>query len=390
MKAIIVGAGIGGLSAAIALHKVGIETVVYESSREVRAEGAGLGIGANAVQVMDALGLGSDLRQQGKLLNELHIRTEAGKLLQRTKTAALTARFGPFNVTVHRGELLELLLRAVGEQGTEIRTGKTFVRLRQQAGRITASFADGSTDEADLLLAADGIHSAVRKEVLPGALPRYAGYTCWRTVVRPDARELPAEEVGVFTETFGRRGRFGIVPLTDRRIYWYACVNAREADPDWRAATVQRLEERFAGYHAPIPQLLALSRQAPLLHRDILFLPPLKRFVYGRAVLLGDAAHATTPNMGQGAGQALEDAMVLAVQLREHGRGAVDEALAAYDRQRVRRAATITRLSNRIGRIAQLEGRLPAALRDTLMPLVPNRIMEKQLEFLYDVNLGKL
>jgi len=146
--------------------------------------------------------------------------------------------------------------------------------------------------------------------------------------------------------------------------------------------------KRFEGYHEPIPQILAQTSDNQLLQHDIYYLPPIRRFAFGRIVLLGDAAQAMTPNMGQGAGQSIEDAVILASHLKQNP--AIKEALERYERERIGRSGQITRMSNRIGAIAQLHGRVSVALRDALFPFIPARILEQQLKYLYDVRLEGL
>lgn len=384
MNVLIIGAGIGGLSAAIALRKIGMNVRVFESKPEVRFNGAGLGLGTNAAAALHRLGLGASLQQLGKPMEQIAILSREGKPLSRAAADELKSKYGPDQVTVHRADLLGLLIDAL-EPGDIVKTGKVCTKFEQNEHGVQVWFDDGSTEEGDLLIGADGIRSTIRGAVRPEAQPRYSGYTCWRAVVDASSFQYNPD---VFSETWGRKGRFGIVPLAGNRIYWFACVNAPFADPAMKRVTISDLQKRFADYHKPIPQLLDLSRHERLLHHDIEYLPPIDRFCYGRVVLIGDAAHAMTPNMAQGAGQAIEDALFLA----EHLRRAPDirQALQGFERDRVKRAGTITRMSGRIGRVAQLEGRLPVALRDAIFPYIPNSLMKKQLEYVYNVSLDRV
>jgi len=386
MKAIIIGAGIGGLCAAIALRKIGMDVSVFESKPEVRFAGAGLGIGANAVRALQQLDVGSEVLREGKALKEVRILTSAGKLLQRTDSAVISRKYGLDNVTIERGALLEVLMQALGSDRI-VQTGKACRRFEQNGSGVKAWFEDGSAEEGDVLIAADGIHSAIRSALLPNVKPRYAGYTCWRAVVQADPNRIPYDP-NVFIETWGRRGRFGMVPLSNDRMYWFACVNAKARDPRFESYTAEDLAERFESYHAPIPQLLKQTSDRELLHHDIYDLPPMRRFAFGRVALLGDAAHAMTPNMGQGAGQSVEDAIVLASRLKRCPD--IEEALRNYERDRIGRTGRIAAMSKRIGTVAQLEGGAAAAVRDRLFPLIPERVMAKQLEFLFRVNFEGL
>ena len=386
MKAIIIGAGIGGLSTAIALRKIGMDVKVFESKQEVRFAGAGLGIGANAVRALQQLDVGDQILRAGKALDELRILTPAGKILQRTETAAISHKYGPDNVSIERGVLLELLMSALGPEKI-VHTGRTCRHFEQNDSGVKVWFEDGSTEEGDFLVGADGVHSKIREALLPNAIPRYAGYTCWRAVVQAEP-DLLHYDPNVFIETWGRKGRFGLVPLSNNRIYWFVCLNAKAPDSPLRTYTARDLMKIFEGYHEPIPQILAQTSDHHMLQHDIYDLPPISRFAFGRVVLLGDAAHAMTPNMGQGAGQSVEDAVILASHLKQSP--VIEEALVRYERERIGRTGQITRMSNRIGKVAQLDGHVSIALRDGLFPLVPARILEKQLEYLYEVRLDGL
>jgi len=385
MKAIIIGAGIGGLTAAIAMRQAGIQASVYESKSEVRLNGAGLGLGPNAVKALELLGLGESLQRAGMPVKQVQILSQEGKVLSRMGGADdRNKNAGPEQVTVLRADLLGFLVDALGA-GEAVHTGKTCVDFEQGEDGVTVKFEDGSTEKADLLVGADGIRSMIRGKLFPEAKPRYSGYTCWRTVVQADSALRYDREL--FTETWGSRGRFGIVPLSGDRVYWFACMNAPCNDPVMKRVAIADLAQRFSGYHSPISDLLELSRQEAILHHDIEYLPPIKQFGRGRVVLIGDAAHAMTPNMAQGAGQAIEDALFLTEHICRWPDFA--SALKGYEGDRISRTGTITRMSGRIGRMAQLEGRLPIALRNAFLPLVPDALMQRQLDYVYKVNLER-
>jgi 2-polyprenyl-6-methoxyphenol hydroxylase-like FAD-dependent oxidoreductase len=241
-----------------------------------------------------------------------------------------------------------------------VRLGRTCVGFEQQPDRVIARFVDGTTAIGDLLVGADGLHSRIRATLHGESHPSYAGYTVWRAVVRFDPARITAGE------TWGPRGRFGIFPVRDGRVYWYASVNAPEGE---RAEPGERrlLQRVFDGYHDPIPALIEASAEESIVRNDSYDRPPLARWGEGCVTLLGDAAHPMTPNLGQGACQAIEDAIVLAERLR--GAADVPGALRAYEQRRLERTRRIVERSRALGRLAQLENRALAALRDAVMPI---------------------
>lgn len=351
MKAIVVGGGIGGLAAAVALTRSGWQVEVLEQARAFGEVGAGLSVWPNALRALDVLGLGAPLRERALLAAQAGIRDASGGWLTRTDTAALERRYGPVAM-VHRADLLEVLRAAVPAEA--LRPG-VVVTAAHSGGTVTHS---GGESAADLVVGADGIHSAVRRSVWPQApSPRYAGYTSWRMVTGP----MPVRE-GV--ETWGSGVRFGYAPLPDGRIYCFAAVNAPEGAADDGLAGLRR---RFAGWHDPIPELLDAVDEEAVHHDDLYELPPLRSYVSGRVALVGDAAHAMTPNLGQGACQAIEDAVVLAETVGAGG-------LETYDRARRRRTQMVARRSRRIGAVAQWSAPFPVMLRDAAVRLLPERM----------------
>ncbi len=235
-----------------------------------------------------------------------------------------------------------------------------------QEKRVAVTFANGASDIADLLVGADGIHSIVRRILFPDIQPRYSGYTAWRGIANGDAPTV--------FETWGSGTRFGIVPLQRERIYWFATQNTRAGaivPPEERR---ERLLAIFGAWHPPIPQLIADTPPEKILHNDIYDIAPFRTWSRGRALLLGDAAHPTTPNMGQGACMAIESANVLATELAKGD--AVEAAIARYESQRMPRTARITNESWRIGRVAQMENPLALALRNFVVRVAPASVTE--------------
>ncbi len=373
----ILGGGIAGLTTAIALNRIGIQAPVFEASAEVRPLGAGLVLAANAIKAFDRLGIADEVVSVGRQLDAFTILDEAGRVVTRTDSSAISQRHGINNFSIHRADLHAVLLAQLDKSA--IITGKRATVIDEKPHGITISFDDGTSHQTDYLLVADGIHSLIRRQFLPDSTPRYAGYTCWRAVVH-----YPGHALHEATETWGNCGRVGVVPLTNDQVYWFACVNTSARNKEMCYMTPGDLARRFSQYHAPIPDLIAHTPAENLLWHDIIDLKPLDRYAFGRTLLLGDAAHATTPNMGQGACQAIEDAVVLADELAK--KVTPEAAFTAFERRRLQRTHYITNTSWRIGKIAQATNPLLISLRNGLFRRLPAQLNERQLETLYRVD----
>ncbi|MBN8822819.1 MULTISPECIES: FAD-dependent monooxygenase [unclassified Spirosoma] len=373
----IVGGGIAGLTTAIALNRKNIPTTVFEAAPTMQPSGAGLALAANAIKAFQRLGIADQIIHAGRQLDAFTILDEQGDKITRTDSRIVSQRFGVNNFTIHRADLHKILLAQLPPDS--IRTGKRTIHLNRQSDGITVYFDDGTSHKTDYLLVADGIRSPIRQQLIPGCLPRYAGYTCWRAVVN-----LPGNTLQEATETWGTKGRVGVVPMANDQVYWFACINAPAKSDEMRQMTVQKLADRFANYHAPIPELIAKTPNESLIWNDIIDLKPLNSYVFGRAVLLGDAAHATTPNMGQGACQAIEDAVILADELAKNQ--PTEAAFAAFDLRRLQRTHYITNTSWRIGQLAQTSSPLLAFLRNGLFRYLPESLNQRRLETLYAVD----
>jgi 2-polyprenyl-6-methoxyphenol hydroxylase-like FAD-dependent oxidoreductase len=375
----ILGGGIGGLTLAIALQKKNIDVTIYESAPEWRLVGAGLGLAGNAVKAFREIGIEHEVLQEGKVMKNVVIRNQRGRALMKTDSEEVSHRFGVVNnFAIHRADLHDVLINQL-KPGT-VEMNKTCVHIEQNENGVAISFSDGSKVQADFVIAADGIHSMVRKKLLPDAKTRYAGYTCWRGVTDNLPAGFNADET---SETWGQGTRLGIVPLTNNRVYWFACVNAPANDSMMRSLTPPDLLAFFGNFHPPVPALI--KQTTKIIWNDIIDIEPINRFAFGRIVLLGDAAHATTPNMGQGACMAIEDAVVLSNMMATHEN--IEVAFKAFESKRIRRTTKIVNDSWRIGKMAQWENPLATLLRNVAISMVPKRVTDSQFKFIYDVSL---
>jgi 2-polyprenyl-6-methoxyphenol hydroxylase-like FAD-dependent oxidoreductase len=361
-RALVAGAGIGGLAAALALERADWDVEVLEQAERLGEIGAALTLWPNAIRALDALDVGAEVRSRGTAQGVGGLRRPDGRWLTRSSVDALERRQGAPAVVLHRADLHAILLDRLG--AGRVQTGVRVLGASADGGGVTVATSDGER-RAALLVGADGLRSPVRASVLPGAPgPREAGYVAWRAVV-----SAPWVARSQTAETWGRGRRFGVVPLGDGRVYWFAATGP-EVAPGALAAC-------FAGWHEPVERLLAAMPPEAVLRHPIAYLGALPRFAGARWALVGDAAHAMTPDLGQGGCQALEDAVELGAALGGHR--PLPEALAAYDAARRPRAQVVARRSRTLGRIAQATG-IAAVVRDAAMHLTPARVTERGVD----------
>lgn len=356
--AIVIGGGIGGLASGIALSRAGWEVTVLERAPRLDPVGSGLAIAANALRALDTLGLGDRVRALSRLEGQVGIRRPDGRWITHTTGDTADRLYGDSVAVLLRATLVDLLREALGND--RLRLGTTVRGVDAATGTVRTD--DGEL-RGDLVVAADGIHSATRAALFPGHPgPVHAGVTAWRGLV-PMA-DLPDGAAVRSGETWGRGLVFGLHPMDGDLAYFYATdlSPAGAGHGDERA----ELLRRFGGWHEPIPALLRAADPARVLRNDVYFQrTPLPAMHAGRVALVGDAAHPMTPNLGQGACQAVEDAVVLA-HTAEAG-APVD--LAAYSAARLGRTAGVVRRSMTICRMTKLRHPLAVAARDTAMSL---------------------
>lgn len=379
MRIAVIGAGIGGLSAAIGLRHVGADVTLFERAARPRASGSGLSIFGNGARALEALGLGAQFRAETSSAGIFvgGQRRPDGRWLSRTPQAALSQLRVIDRRNLH--EMLQAATAGIAAQTGVLASADTGGIVRWTSGGIDIA------EQFDLVVAADGIHSSIRQDVWGDVTAlRYAGYSAWRGITAE-----PVDLRGEAGETWGRGERFGIAPLADGRIYWFA-VASMPAGTSFKDEYAE-VKRRFAHWHDPIGSIIKRTRPEEVFRRDIYDLArPLPSFAKDRVVLLGDAAHAMTPDLGQGGNQAMEDAATLAALLAPLAAlpapqpDPLQHALARYNQLRCSRTQAIARDARRLGAFAHIEGTLGVWGRDLLMRLIPPRVLAGRLLALQD------
>ncbi|WP_238418958.1 FAD-dependent monooxygenase [Gordonia sp. 'Campus'] len=401
MKVVIVGAGIAGLCTAAGMAATGADVTLVERAPEVRGGGAGLSIFGNGRRALGALGL-SAVIPAGLDSTDLDSTDLDSTDLDSTDPDSIgpdstgpdsmgppvsgtrrpdgrwLSRFDPESLVdmrvVRRTELHAALLDAVSGSA-DIRTGAGVADLDVVDGWVRLS--DGAEiADCDLIVGADGLRSRVRAAVVddPGVIR--CGYSAWRAIT---SRPVALDAAG---ETMGRGQRFGIAPLPDGHVYWFASIS----DDGTRAeGGLDEVRQRFSGWHRPIVELLDATEPADVGHLPIEELARgLPTFVRARGVLVGDAAHAMTPNLGQGANLAMEDAVTLSALMSRAGRDGVDDALVTYDRLRRPRTQRIARQASMVGRVGQMRGGPAVRARDLVLRMTPDAVLDARMRRLQD------
>ncbi|VXD22954.1 FAD-dependent urate oxidase [Planktothrix serta PCC 8927] len=338
LKVIIIGAGIGGLTAGLTLRRAGYTIEIYEKTSEIRPAGAGISIWSNGVKVLNSLGLGDEIAKIGGQMDIMEYRSHTDELLNQIHLNSLVQTVGQRPYPVSRTELQSLLLNAFNTDIETVKLNAQCIRIEQDEHRVTAYFADGYQTSGDVLIAADGAHSQLRDYVVGHPVKlRYADYVNWNGLVEING-DLGDKNTWVIYVGEGKRA--SMMPIGNHQFYYFfGCpmVKGTIVEPESRQ---QELKQIFAGWPFPVQSLIEHLNPYESNRLEIHDLDPLKTLVRGRVALLGDAAHATTPTLGQGGCQAMEDAEILSRFLLTTNIG-VEYALKRYETARKERTSTL-------------------------------------------------
>jgi len=336
LKVIIVGAGMGGLTAAIALRQAGHQIELYDRVPELGAAGAGVSLWSNGVKVLNRLGLGRQIAAIGGAMERMSYRDKDGTLLTDFSLQPLVDAVGQRPYPVARTDLQRMLLDALG--AGVVKLGCECVGVEQDEATATAVFSDGQRRTGDLVVAADGTHSRLRPFVLDGAVQRRpVGYVNWNGLVLASADLAPPN---TWVTYVGEHKRASLMPVGGGRHYFFFDVPLREGAPPDPAGPRAELTRHFAGWAEPVQALISRLESERVNRIEVHDLEPLPGMVRGRVALLGDAAHTSAPDLGQGGCQAMEDAWVLANELLTTN-VSVPDALARYEQRRLARTREI-------------------------------------------------
>jgi 2-polyprenyl-6-methoxyphenol hydroxylase-like FAD-dependent oxidoreductase len=372
-KIAIIGGGIAGLTFSIALNNEKFECHIFEKKDNFGEVGAAISVFPNALSVMKELGLMNELLQTAGELKKIILKTAKGKIM------SITEPKGELPIIcIHRAELHKVLLNNSKAILYENYGLSSIEELPSK--KMKLNFENGESKEFDVVVGADGIHSAVRQYVINDGAPVFRGYNIWRGVIKTDFA------IGHGSETMGKSQRVGIVPIKDGVYGWWATCNEEFMQDDEPEGTREKLMRLFKDWHHPIPMFM--EKTELIIKNSLSDRIPTKGWSKNNAVLIGDAAHPTTPNLGQGGCTAIEGAYLLAKCMEKYGIGT--DAYKRYEELHFDRAKEINQESLRLGKIGQISNPLLIAIRNIIFFLTPSSVSVKLLSKYFERRVTKM
>ncbi|GAA4166038.1 FAD-dependent monooxygenase [Chryseobacterium ginsenosidimutans] len=351
----IVGAGIGGLTLGNILNQHNLDFTIYESAPEIKPVGAGIMMAVNAMQIFDQLGLKEKIENAGNKIHGISITDEKLKPISKTNILELEQNYNSGNIAIHRAELQKILAVNISLENIKL---NHFLSSIQKKENYILNFENKIEIESKIVFGADGIHSKIRNQIFETGKIRNARQMCWRGLVD---FELPEKYHHEAFEVWGKGKRFGFVKLSDKKVYWYALIN------ESKYKSYSRLVDYFYDFDPLVLNILESTLEENIILNDIIDLSPIPKWYSENLCLIGDAAHATTPNMGQGACQAIEDAYIIGKLLEKNKD--FNSIFEKFQKIRRKKVNYVVNTSWKIGQISQWEN--GNSLRNFFMRLIP-------------------
>jgi 2-polyprenyl-6-methoxyphenol hydroxylase-like FAD-dependent oxidoreductase len=370
----IIGAGIGGLTTALVFEKLKIPYLIFEKAEHPNAIGAGIWLAPNALSVLNFCGVLEAVFKAGNEVNRITLTNEKLNALADSSQIPAKEKYGFSTVAIHRGRLQQVLVDALPKD--KIIWNKSFSHYIEDETELSICFDDDTIYESNYLIAADGITSNVRQQLFPESQIRYSGQTCWRGV---SPNPLPLEYKHRGCELWGKGIRFGFSQLNEHETSWFAVKKAEGFGQDHPSTLKEELLNIFKDFHAIPKNLITTTPTDAILRNDITDLKPLKQWYKGKVLLTGDAAHATTPNMGQGGAQAIEDAYYLGHYIKSNP----ENAFKTFQESRYQRVNNIVKQSWFTGKIAHFS--TLASLRNFIFKHLPKALVDKNMHSVYQL-----
>lgn len=360
MKVVVIGAGVGGATAGVALQRAGIEALVFERQPKIKPVGAGATLWTNAVLALQRIGLGEKVAAEGAPLERFQHYLADGRQVAEWPIGAIGRELGAPTIGIVRQRLLGAIVDAL-QPGT-LRLCSECVAVRDEGDHAVAIFADGSAESADLVIGADGLRSRIRTQVPGQIAPRYCGITVWRSVIDFDEQAIPPD---MFRTHYSCGSHFAFYRVSGGRLHWEA---HRWAPEGGTAVSKASLQEQFAHYCRPVPDIIAATNEDAINRADFYARAPAERWGSGRVVLLGDAAHPMSSYGGQGACQAIEDGVSLGASFEKERN--LDTALDLYQSKRIPRTTKLINLNHRLAALIMARSRVVCGIRNVALPIV--------------------
>jgi 2-polyprenyl-6-methoxyphenol hydroxylase-like FAD-dependent oxidoreductase len=364
----IIGAGIGGLTTALILKQKGYKVRLFERAAAIEPVGAGIVLASNAMQVFQKLGLQAALENAGHKIHQMYLTDEQIHPLSVADLTYFEQKYNVTTIAIHRGDLQRILAETIGYE--HITFGKRLATIQKIGEIYPLNFEDGTTEIAKIVIGADGIHSKVRNQLFGETKLRNAQQPCWRGVCD---MVLPEKYLHKGHEAWGRGKRFGFFQINPQKVYWFALINPPKEMP-----SKMNLLELFKDFHPDILKIISQTLDNQIIMNDIIDLKPIHCWQKDKVCLMGDAAHATTPNLGQGACQAIEDAYTLGKCLENESD--ITTAFQQYEQKRLKKAHLVVNMSWQMGILAHLENRIGVWVRNKMLQYAPKSSNFKLME----------